>query len=748
MSSKFVQSANQTTLFEQGLRGGRYDPEIFKEAKWRPTPLSALPTWRGAKRIGFDFETKDEDLSALGPGVRRDGSYAIGFSYCIEDPGTGPWAWPKHYVPFRHGHPDISGSYDDNVEGDAVGWLMEQFKGFDGEVVGANLPYDVDWGTELGCDMSKVSRFLDVQVADPLLYELEDYYSLDEIAKRRLGEGKDETLLRRAAADYHLDPKAQMWMLPARYAGPYAEVDALRPLQIMRLQEEQIDAEGISECWDMECQLLPILVRMCRKGVRVDVDRLDQVEEWTRRQEKASLDVVARETGVPIPVGETMNAELLGRALKAAGLADLIGQTATGKESVTKDAFAGVDHPVAKALARARQVSTVRTTFVGGVRRHLVDGRIHCTFNQIRKTDDTTGDSSGVKYGRLSASHPNMQNQPGNSRFTGDNELGPMWRSIYLAEEGEEWTSLDLKQQEPKWSFHYGAILEERGVEGVRGALTICEALRANPQLDTYEPIVDLAGVPRSKAKVIWLARAYGKGDGGLCEDLGLPTREVTFSRKIYYDRINDGMDKYAAKFLATVPVDSPEGEAALAGGRGMTWKGAGPEGRALIQKFDDGMSFLKVAAGLAKDVANQRGYVKLLSGRRCHFRKASGGKGGYEWTNKAFNRIIQGTSSEQTKRIMIAVDEAGYGDRLMLQVHDEIAISGLGREMAMTVADVMRTAVPMKIPTVVDVERGPSWGESMEVEYQDKVGKKAKTRYVWGMSIVDGEPVYRGSVL
>jgi DNA polymerase I-like protein with 3'-5' exonuclease and polymerase domains len=725
---------NQTTMI---LKGGRFDPEIYKTATWRPPTADQLPSsWSGAYRVGFDYETRDEMIQELGPGVRRRNCYIVGYSFCLQDHGPEEH-WPRFYVPVRHGHPDIFGSSDDNVQFDGMGYLRDQMHNFEGDIVGANLPYEIDWSLEDNITFPKVKRFLDVQVADPLLYELHNNYSLEHICRRRDLPGKEETLLREAARQYGgLDPKGDMWKLPARFVGAYAEIDSVRPCQIMLQQEKEIEEQGIQESWDMECKILPILVRMTRRGVPVDSDRLDIVEEWTKRQEAKAYEIIKHETGVQMEVGHSGNVDLLKRVLDAAGIP--LGVTATGKESVAKDVFAGIDHPVARALARARQVSTVRTTFVAGTRRHITpDGKIHCTFNQIRKTDDDSGESSGVAYGRLSASHVNMQNQPGNSRFSGDNELGPMWRSIYGVEEGRQWGALDLKQQEPKWSFHYGAILEERGVEGVRGALALCEKLRENPMLDTYEPIVELAGVPRSKAKVIWLARAYGQGDGGLCTDLGLPTRTVKFSKRIFYDALDQGYDKYTAKAMATVPKDSPEGQAAT----GFEWEGAGEEGLVIINKFDTEMSFLKVAAGIAKDKAAERGYVMLLSGRRCHFEKGPDGK--YEWTHKAFNRIIQGTSSEQTKRIMIAVDEAGYGDDLMLQVHDEVDCAIENEKHAENIAEVMRYAVPMKVPTVVDVEIGPSWGESMGVEYMNAEGKKSKIQYKWGMRIENGVPNY-----
>lgn len=760
------------------LRGGTYIPPIFGETKWRPPKWDQLPpmsAWASAKRAGFDYETKDQELRELGPGCRRPGNHTVGYSFSLWDEREPVSQWPRFYVPYAHGTDMDENSRIDNVDYDAKAYLKDAMKAFHGDLVGANLAYDIDWGMTDGIDFSSVHRFCDVLIADPLLYELHDEYSLEAVGIRRIGLGKDEAHLRKAAREYGVDPKSQMWSMPGRMIGPYAEIDAVRPLQIYEVQLQAIESEGIEKCWDMECRLLPLLIKMTRKGVRVNEQRLADIDTWCVRQETQALVDIAEWTAkegkerVVIPQGESYNVELMTKALRSAGLDDLIGKTASGKDSVKKESLQSeIDHPVAKAMARAHQVATVRTTFVTGVKRHLINGRIHASFNQIRKTDDTTGDSSGVAYGRLSMSHVNMQNQPGNSRFTGDNEMGPLWRSIYEAEPGEQWASKDLKQQEPKWSFHYGAMLEEaaQGLHGiprgelskterlmvdVKGALALCAALQANPMLDTYEPIVDLAGVPRSKAKVIWLARAYGKGDAGLCKDLGLPTQQGVFSKDGY----------------KWVPVNSPEGERAIAacrrrGEEPRAKEIAGPEGQALIDKFDDGMSFLKISARLASDRGNERGYVTLLDGRRCHFKPNDPNnprpgnwddKGsGYDWTHKAFNRIIQGTAAWQTKAIMLGIDDAGYGDRLMLQVHDEVASSmpfgDEGVRMAHAVADVMKTVVPMRVPTVVDIEMGPSWGESMFVEYNDKAGKKQKVQYEWGLTIADGEVVRRGTIL
>src|SRR3974390_1235133 len=143
----------------------------FIPAEWRPPEPGTWPDFRDAKRIGLDVETYDPNLPQLGCGVRRDG-YMIGISLAIED-------GPKHYFPFDH-------AGGDNLDRKQVlGYFKEQFKTFKGDVVGANLPYDLEYCWSAGIEMPQVHRFYDIQVADPLIFELEMRYSLDAIAKRR-----------------------------------------------------------------------------------------------------------------------------------------------------------------------------------------------------------------------------------------------------------------------------------------------------------------------------------------------------------------------------------------------------------------------------------------------------------------------------------------------------------------------------------------------------------------------------------
>jgi DNA polymerase I-like protein with 3'-5' exonuclease and polymerase domains len=79
--------------------------------------------------------------------------------------------------------------------------------------------------------------------------------------------------------------------------------------------------------------------------------------------------------------------------------------------------------------------------------------------------------------------------------------------------------------------------------------------------------------------------------------------------------------------------------------------------------------------------------------------------------TYKGLNRLIQGSAADQTKAAMVALNKAGF--RLLLQVHDEIAVSVENKEQAQEAARIMAEAVSLEVPSRVDVEVGPSWGEA-----------------------------------
>ena len=629
---------------------------MLPEVTWRPTPVSELPSWEDAKRICIDLETHDPLLKSLGPGVRR-GGYVCGIAFKIED-------GEEHYLPIRH-------SEDNLPEEHVWSYLRDQAARFRGLLLGANLSYDLDYLWEKGVVFPKIGGYRDIQVTEPLLDELQDSYSLESIATRHGIPGKDVGNLEQALKGYGASKAGGMHLLPARFVAAYAIQDVRLPLIIHRRQERMIEEQKLERVHELECKLIPVLLKMRRRGVLIDQKKLQWIEDWSIVQQREALRRVEQETGFSLNLDDVNKAGAMARVLESVGVT--VPTTKTGKPSVDKDLLEKLEHPVGKLLHRARRMDKLRGTFVNSIRRHMCNGRVHGTFHQTRKSNDDE-DSEGARYGRLSSTDPNLQQQPAR-----DPEIGPMWRSIYLPEPGMLWAANDYSQQEPRMVVHFAELM------GLTKAKEAADRYRNDPKTDNHTIMAQLiAGQgadweppkkDRSDAKIIFLGLCYGMGGAKLARSLKLPT-EWIFSKR-------------QQKMIEI----------------------AGPEAQTIFNKFNAGVPFVRELADLAEARAGVRGFVTTLLGRRCRFpRKADGS--GYDWLHKALNRIIQGSSADQTKLAVLKIDEAGH--YLQLQVHDEVDLSVKDEAEAQSAADIMRTCLPINVPSKVDVEIGESWGDSM----------------------------------
>lgn len=634
-------------------------PFMLPETDWQLPDMGRLPSWRDAKRVSIDLETKDPQLTTLGPGVRRDGRI-VGFAFQIED-------GPGHYLPIAHEH-------GGNLPAEKViAYMRDQAKAFKGTLVGANLGYEIDYLLEYGIDF-RPKWWRDVQVAEPLLDELQRQYNLDAIAKRYQLPGKDEDLLRAAAEAYGAHPKKELYKIPAKYVGPYAVQDVRLPLQLIRRQERKIDEEGLQGIYDLESKVLPLTIAMRRRGVRVDLDRLQSIEDWSFEEERTAYKIIYEETGVRMDIDDVNQDEYVLAALSKSGV-ELTERTEKGKISTAAPILESIDNLVAPAILRARKFNKLRGTFVNGVRKHLIGDRIHATFNQLRSSDEDDN-GFGTVSGRFSSTDPNLQNQPAR-----DPEIGKRWRSIYVPDEGKKWAKLDYSQQEPRMAVHYAALL------GLPGAREAAEIYHKNPDTDNHTLMAQIVlGLGADEApskhdrqvygKTIFLGILYAMGGAKLCNGLGLPTK--------YRQRRN-----------------------------GSWYLAAGDEGQVILDRFDAAVPWAKKLRYSVENRAKSKGFVVTILGRKCRFPFDDTGRN-YDWVHKALNRLIQGGCADQTKLALVQAEEAGHP--LQLQVHDELDTSVESDEQAVEIAEIMSTCVPMKIPSKVDAEVGPSWGEVKKV--------------------------------
>lgn len=674
------------------LQLGFFEPE----SDWKPTPLSELPDWKGAKRIGIDAETRDLSLSAgLGPGQLR-GDYTVGWAFAIE-------GGPKHYIPLRH---EAGGNVDCEQ---GLAYLRHQIKHFDGEYAGANLAYDVDYGYTDGFEWHCDAKFRDVQIADPIINELQKSYSLANIGKRYGIEAKDETLLVDAARNAGLDPKKGLWRLHSKFVGAYGEQDVASPLELLRKQEAIIDRDGLREVYDLETDVLPVLVRMRRRGVRIDFGKMEEIEAWAIQEENRCLDLIKRETGVQIGFDNIMSARAVGPALEAIGVK--LQTNDDGSPQIDRFLLGKNDHPVPQAILRIRKVNKLRNTFITSMRKYAIPepgsnryARLHCQFHQIAKETEG-GDQKGVRYGRLSATDPNLQQQPSPDR---DPEVAGEWRKIFVAEEGAIWGCNDYSQQEPRWTTHFASVLD------LPRAREAAHVYASDPNADNHTLMTQmihgerqamwwkenepkLFKYHRGNSKLIYLGLCYGEGGAKLAHDLNLPTRwahQTGWGKRMQIRYFETQREAMASREALE---------------EGFYREVAGEEAQAILDKFNTEVPFVGDLADVASKRAQSRGFVTTICGRRLNFPEAGGGR--FDYTHKALNRIIQGSAADQTKRALVEIDRAGHF--MQLQVHDETDGSYASVAEAQAVGEIMRNAVTSPwVPFRVDTECGPNWGE------------------------------------
>lgn len=630
---------------------------------WTPPDLSRLPNWNDAKRVCFDAETKDPDLKKLGPGNFRPGNHACGYGFALED-------GPSFYLPIRH-------EGGDNVDKDKVlAYLRDQAKNFKGTLVGAHLAYDLGFADRDGIEFKQVDKYRDVLNNAVLIYELYDRYGLDDVLKREGMEGKDDEILKAFAQAYNVHPRQELYKLPGRAADRYCRGDVEKPLPLLRRQERQIEEFGISNIVELESQVLPILVKMRKRGIRVNLNKVHKIMSWAWTKEAEMLELVRQATGVSINVGDVWKADVLGHALKKAGFN--VPKTTSGKSQ--KEKFSVDKHFLAKCgdlghhLGRARAYNKLRTTFGERTLRYAipegdgVHGRVHPVFNQLKSTpddieQDEKDDGKGARYGRFSSEHYNFQQEPAR-----DDEFGEMWREVYEPEDGGFWVCSDWSQQEPRIAVHYAELLH------LPGAKDFADLYRQKPETDCHQMLADRTGIERKIVKNYFNGCIYGMGDAKLCIAIGRPTQWI-----------------------------NRNGKAILA---------PGPEGKAIIDKFRADLPWVGMLTREAAKQAERKGHVWTVLGRRCNFPKD--GQGNYDWIHKAFSRIGQGGAADQMKATLVAADRAGIP--IQAVVHDEFDLTCSSIKMVDELKQLQMETVKFNVPMLVDSEIGPNWGRLKKV--------------------------------
>jgi DNA polymerase I-like protein with 3'-5' exonuclease and polymerase domains len=521
-----------------------------------------------------------------------------------------------------------------------------------------NAAYDVGWLKATGFTVN--GTIYDTMIAAPLLDENRFSYALNSLGFDYLKEIKSEQLLKEAAAEFGVHPKKGLWKLPAMHVGPYAEQDAALTLKLWHHLRALIRRDELESIFALETKLLPILIDLTFRGIRFDREKCASVIKTLQEKEQENLLKIRNLSGEHVDIWAAASIAKAFDKLKID-----YPRTANGQPSFTKTFLEGIEHPIGNLILESREYNKTHGTFLQPYLDHsAADGRIHPHVNQMRSED------GGTVTGRLSMNSPNLQQVPARHEI-----IGPMVRSLFLPEEGQMWAANDFSAQEPRLLIHYASLLELPGAE------RMVSAYEDKPTTDFHQMVADMAGIKRKEAKTIGLGLMYGMGKAKLAHSLDLPLEDA---------------GELISTFHANVPFLRGTIDAVM---RRIEKPASGGAIRTLLGRKCRFPLWEPVQWGVNKALPYEQAVVEY--GPRI--KRAM--------TYKGLNRLIQGSAADQTKAAMVALHEAGF--HLLLQVHDEIALSVSSKEEAEHAARIMAHAVELQVPSVVDVEVGTSWGDA-----------------------------------
>ena len=437
---------------------------------------------------------------------------------------------------------------------------------------------------------------------------------------------------------------------------------------VSKLREKLVETPTLYKLLnEVEQPLEEVLAEVEYTGVRINSDYLQELSQQLEI-ELAKLEIIATEIA-----GEKFN---LGSPKQLSHiLFDKLGlstkysrkiQTGYSTDAATLEKLQEVDNTgFVEAIIENRTLSKLKSTYVDALPAlvHPKSQRLHTDFNQ-----------TATSTGRLSSSHPNLQNIPIRTAFS------RQIRKAFLPEPGWLMVAADYSQIELR-------ILAHLSQEPV-----LIQAYQQNEDIHTVTAKLvfekeDISSDERRFAKTINFGVIYGMGAQKFARETGINPIDA----KLFIERFNE---RYANVF-------------------------------AYLEKVKKEA----IAYGYVETILGRRRYFEFTSNS---LRQLKGSKledinlqklknlGQYDagLLRSAANAPIQGSSADIIKIAMVQLHEVlkKYQARLLLQVHDELVFEVPPQEweeLQPQIKSVMENAVSLSVPLVVDIHAGDNWMET-----------------------------------
>ena len=613
-----------------------------------------LPDLRGKiVRMAVDTEGRDDGLSAgRGSSWPTKGGFICGVSAAWREGGE----VKKFYAPTRH--PDSECFDVDQVKR----WIADHAAAGI-QMIFHHGTHDMGWlTTSWGMDL-KNAQVTDTQAMATLIDENRFSYSLDQLCAWRKVKGKDEQSLNLLLGK---NGKANLWRLPAKQVGPYAEQDAVSTLELAESLYGEIDKQGLGDALQLENDLMPLVQEMRRRGIAVDPDKTQYRRKWILKERDRVLARLAYKLGRPnVTIEECRSPKQLARIFEEAGVHVPYRTAKTGQPSFQAVWMRKHPHWLPRFISRAEQLTDMADKFLKNfILDYEENGRIYASINQFRSEE------GGTRSFRFSYANPPLQQAPHR-----DERWSRAFRGVFLPERDELWASMDYSQQEYRLIVHYAALMN------MTKAASAVAQYEQNPDTDFHALVAQWTGLDRKPAKDTNFAKAYGAGIERFAEMIGSSE-----------ERAKDIMEQYDTEMPFVSQLNRYCTN--LARDRGY------------IKLIDGARSHFD-----SWEPDQYGGFQGSMPSHGAAKGRWPNAKLRRAFTHKAMNRLIQGTAARQTKMWMRGCWRDGYVP--LLQMHDELGFSVTSPEQTKRIAeigcDVVRLLVPMKIDTGI----GHNWGDA-----------------------------------
>lgn len=393
------------------IKTGIIDPEL------------SLRIVRESKVMAYDTET-----SGLTPGKDFICGYVItDYSYST-------------YTPVRH---EPGGNIPNAVEFERelnAAFADRHRLGY--RTIGHNLGFDLRFS--LWHDVVIRGPLEDTMINELLIDDRTPSFGLDNCcARHQVTAKKGDELYRAIAAKFGGIPDrnqmANFWRMPGDQfeVVDYATGDGVSTLELCDSQQPILDAEALRLPWQLECDLIPYVARIHRRGIKVDSEYGAQVNVEIDKD----LAIRQAEFGAGFNTRSPKQVEQL--YLVNGFQPSDFERTPKGAPSFSESWLETND--IGEKILGIRRLEKAKSAFVAPlIDTHNIDGRVHPTLNQSRSDD------YGVAGARFSCSEPNLQAFPKRRK-----EVGKIVRRLVIPDDGMVLEEGDAMQQEPRLFTHY-----------------------------------------------------------------------------------------------------------------------------------------------------------------------------------------------------------------------------------------------------------------------------------------------------